>query len=205
MGRVDGQIHVAKYRAILEEHLLESAKDLKMGWSFPFQQDNDPKHKAKSAMEGFKTKQKLMLEWPSQTPDLNPIENLRKDLLRKVLLLVFRFHLKLPCGHWQSSCACSDSVCKIVCAGVVSLAGRVYAVGGFNSSLRERTVDVYDGSRDQWSPVASMQERRSTLGAAMLGGLLYAVGGFNGSIGTHIHTHTCHMVAKQLLNGSLQS
>ncbi|XP_019739597.1 kelch-like protein 3 isoform X1 [Hippocampus comes] len=68
-------------------------------------------------------------------------------------------------------------------AGVVSLAGRVYAVGGFNSSLRERTVDVYDGSRDQWSPVASMQERRSTLGAAMLGGLLYAVGGFNGSIG----------------------
>ncbi|XP_061832638.1 kelch-like protein 3 [Nerophis lumbriciformis] len=68
-------------------------------------------------------------------------------------------------------------------AGVVSVGGRVYAVGGFNSSLRERTVDVYDGGRDQWSPVASMQERRSTLGAAMLGGLLYAVGGFNGSIG----------------------
>ncbi|GLD67336.1 kelch-like protein 3 isoform X1, partial [Lates japonicus] len=34
-------------------------------------------------------------------------------------------------------------------AGVVSMAGRVYAVGGFNSSLRERTVDVYDGVRDQ--------------------------------------------------------
>ncbi|TKS72839.1 Kelch-like protein 3 [Collichthys lucidus] len=75
-------------------------------------------------------------------------------------------------------------------AGVVSMAGRVYAVGGFNSSLRERTVDVYDGVRDQWSAVASMQERRSTLGAAVLGDLLYAVGGFNGSIGTHTHTHT---------------
>ncbi|PWA18606.1 hypothetical protein CCH79_00005521, partial [Gambusia affinis] len=69
-------------------------------------------------------------------------------------------------------------------AGVVSMAGRVYAVGGFNSSLRERTVDVYDGARDQWSAAASMQERRSTLGAAVLGELLYAVGGFNGSIGT---------------------
>lgn len=69
-------------------------------------------------------------------------------------------------------------------AGVVAMAGRVYAVGGFNSSLRERTVDVYDGARDQWSAVASMQERRSTLGAAVLGDLLYAVGGFNGSIGT---------------------
>ncbi|KAF3838725.1 hypothetical protein F7725_010493, partial [Dissostichus mawsoni] len=61
--------------------------------------------------------------------------------------------------------------------------GRVFAVGGFNSSLRERTVDAYDAARDQWSAVASMQERRSTLGAAVLGDLLYAVGGFNGSIG----------------------
>uniref|UniRef100_H3CPM2 Kelch-like family member 3 n=1 Tax=Tetraodon nigroviridis TaxID=99883 RepID=H3CPM2_TETNG len=68
-------------------------------------------------------------------------------------------------------------------AGVVSVGGRVYAVGGFNSSLRERTVDMYDGGRDQWSSVASMQERRSTLGAAVLADLLYAVGGFNGSIG----------------------
>ncbi|KAI4818964.1 hypothetical protein KUCAC02_004251, partial [Chaenocephalus aceratus] len=60
---------------------------------------------------------------------------------------------------------------------------RVFAVGGFNSSLRERTVDAYDAARDQWTTVASMQERRSTLGAAVLGDLLYAVGGFNGSIG----------------------
>lgn len=69
------------------------------------------------------------------------------------------------------------------------MAGRVFAVGGFNSSLRERTVDVYDGARDQWCAVASMQERRSTLGAAVLADILYAVGGFNGSIGTHTHTH----------------
>lgn len=68
------------------------------------------------------------------------------------------------------------------------MAGRVYAVGGFNSSLRERTVDVYDGARDRWSAAASMQERRSTLGAAVLDELLYAVGGFNGNIGT-VKTH----------------
>lgn len=85
-----------------------------------------------------------------------------------------------------------------VCAGVVSVAGRVYAVGGFNSSLRERTVDMYDGGRDQWSPVASMQERRSTLGAAVLADLLYAVGGFNGSIGTH--PIKLHIKQSMLLN-----
>ncbi|XP_010225486.1 PREDICTED: kelch-like protein 3, partial [Tinamus guttatus] len=45
-------------------------------------------------------------------------------------------------------------------AGVVFMAGNVYAVGGFNGSLRVRTVDVYDGVKDQWTSIASMQERR---------------------------------------------
>ncbi|CAO2596235.1 Kelch-like protein 3 [Lemmus lemmus] len=65
----------------------------------------------------------------------------------------------------------------------VSLPKHVYAVGGFNGSLRVRTVDVYDGVKDQWTSIASMQERRSTLGAAVLNDLLYAVGGFDGSTG----------------------
>ncbi|XP_051870668.1 kelch-like protein 3 isoform X3 [Pristis pectinata] len=68
-------------------------------------------------------------------------------------------------------------------AGVVYMSGRVYAVGGFNGSLRVRTVDVYDAVKDQWTSIASMQERRSTLGAAVLNDLLYAVGGFDGSTG----------------------
>lgn len=60
----------------------------------------------------------------------------------------------------------------------------MYAVGGFNGSLRVRTVDCYDPTADRWTSVSSMQDRRSTLGAAVLNGLLYAVGGFDGSTGT---------------------
>nr|UZH44864.1 kelch-like protein [Carassius gibelio]WEX30254.1 Kelch-like protein 3-A [Carassius gibelio] len=93
-----------------------------------------------------------------------------------------------------SSLFCPSSISRCVCfswshplcvchVGVVFMAGKVYAVGGFNGSLRVRTVDVYDGLKDQWSSVPSMQERRSTLGAAVLGDLLYAVGGFDGSTG----------------------
>ena len=33
-----------KYREILDENLLQSVQDLRLGQSFPFQQDNDPKH-----------------------------------------------------------------------------------------------------------------------------------------------------------------
>lgn len=63
------------------------------------------------------------------------------------------------------------------------MSGVVYAVGGFNGSLRVRTVDAYDPVKDEWCCVSSMQDRRSTLGSAVLNGLLYAVGGFDGSTG----------------------
>ncbi|KAG7205534.1 hypothetical protein KM043_007512 [Ampulex compressa] len=68
-------------------------------------------------------------------------------------------------------------------AGLSVLGGRVYAVGGFNGSLRVRTVDIYDAAADQWSPCPEMEARRSTLGVAVLGNCIYAVGGFDGTCG----------------------
>lgn len=56
-------------------------------------------------------------------------------------------------------------------------------MGGFNGSLRVRTVDVYDPTTDTWSQCSSMEARRSTLGVAVLNGCIYAVGGFDGSTG----------------------
>ena len=40
----------AKYREILDENLIQSAQDLRLGQRFTFQQDSDPKYTAKTTV-----------------------------------------------------------------------------------------------------------------------------------------------------------
>ena len=78
--RIEGIIDGAKYRKIREENLLPSERKLKLGQKFTFQHDNDPKHTARATLEWLRNKKRNVLEWPSQSSDLNPTENLWHDL-----------------------------------------------------------------------------------------------------------------------------
>ncbi|ROI69460.1 Eukaryotic translation initiation factor 2 subunit 2 [Anabarilius grahami] len=98
---IEGKMNAAKYRDILDENLLQSAQDLRLARRFTFQQDNDPKHTAKITKEWLHNNSVTVLEWPSQSPDLNPIEHLWRDLKMAV-------HQRLPSNLTELERICKE-------------------------------------------------------------------------------------------------
>ena len=76
---------------MLEDHYLEYFKGFE-GTPFTFMQDNAPIHTARNVKMFLQQHEIPVLEWPAQSPDLNPIENawhyikhqLRKETIKNL-------------------------------------------------------------------------------------------------------------------------
>lgn len=133
--RITGILNKEGYLKILQENAVPNGLSL-IGKGFTLQQDNDPKHSSKLCRgyvsELEKQKKLVNMEWPAQSPDLNPIELLWDELDRNVRKM-------RPVNHnhlWECLQACWQSIGEETLKKLINRMPRVckaviYANGGY--------------------------------------------------------------------------
>ncbi len=111
LHRIKGTMDGAMYR---QGQGIEPARALKMGRGLVLQHNNDPKHTAKATKEWLKKNYTKVLEWPNQSPDLNPIENLWRELKVRVAKRQPQNLHDLICKEEQ------DKIAPEMCANLVA-------------------------------------------------------------------------------------
>ncbi|KAL1920009.1 uncharacterized protein VTP21DRAFT_1155 [Calcarisporiella thermophila] len=132
--RIDGGLDSVLYTNILNEDYLGSLDYYGIKKSqVIFQQDNDPRHTSKVTREWLRNKRIDVLEWPSQSPDLNIMVHMWSELKRRL-----SYYQRLPKNKdelWERIEKEWESI-------GVEFVGKLYA------SMPERVRAVYNAKGD---------------------------------------------------------
>lgn len=128
MCRIDGNLDADLYCQILGGELHSTVRYYNMDRTgYIFQHDNDPKHTSKKAKEFLASHHINVLDWPAQSPDLNPIEHLWTCLKRA--LSSYRLNCTSTQALWERVELEWNQISSELCARLVeSMPARIQAV-----------------------------------------------------------------------------
>jgi hypothetical protein len=128
ISKIDGNMDTNLYIEIIDECVKDTLKWYKMDQKkFYFQHDNDPKHTAKATQDYLVAQGWKILDWPAQSPDLNPIEHLWRHLKIELSKLVTA--PKNEEELWNAVIKVYYDISKEVCQNLIkSMPDRIKAV-----------------------------------------------------------------------------
>lgn len=117
--RINGVMDRFMYVDILKNQMEPfTFENMPLKWTF--QHDNDPKHTSCVVKKWLKDESIQVLEWPAQSPDLNPIENLWND----VKVMISRKKFSNLDDLWKGVQEAWNSIPKERCQKLVESMGR---------------------------------------------------------------------------------